>query len=190
MTQWWEKWLAIIVGLLASLGYRGPDRPVLNYGSGYYTNVCGSGLAANRHRCSGECDPVKGECVSSRYFAEKLVCDGRQTECTENENWGNILKVDEGVGCGKTAVINVFDKNCRVNGWSCTEDNLRDYLVWYSGDCGGDVTVGVSGTPTPSVKPSPTSRPSATGCWRTWSSTGRPRVKHWSTSWAPSGRFT
>src|SRR3990167_6993613 len=110
------KLVAILTAILAVFGVNLPTRPVLTYGAGYYTNLCGSGSAANVHRCSGDCDPARGECKSESFFVAKWVCDGKSTQCGENESWANSQSLD-GTACGKTVSLNVFDKNCRVGGW-------------------------------------------------------------------------
>ena len=148
----------------------------MTFGAGVYTNLCGSGLTARLHWCSRECKPETGVCQAK--WVQKTVCDGKLTECGENVNWGSNLGVS-GNACGKTVVLNVFDHDCRENTWSCNDKNLRDYMVWYSGECGADASpsatlkptlkpipvVTISVTPSPSLSPgaeiTPTSKPVA-----------------------------
>jgi len=117
----------------------------LNYGSGYYTNLCGSGTAAGFYSCPGNCNPSTGEC--SGNYVVKWTCDGKTVDCRQNEsNWTNYQKVDSPhPGCGKTVQIDVFKKNCREGGpytWSCNDipcgqagSDCIGYMTWYSGDC-------------------------------------------------------
>ena len=139
----------------------------MTYGGGYYTNICGSGAAANIHRCSGDCDPAAGVCKSESFFVAKWECNVKSTQCGENESWANNQNLD-GTACGKTVSLNVFDKNCRVGRWTCDESNLKDYMVWYSGDCPAGVTPTVVLSPTtmptivPTIRPTVTASPSAT----------------------------
>lgn len=149
-----KRFLAtFIFGVLAIFGFR-YDPNGLKYANGVYTNVCGSGTTARLHSCSSFCDPAKGSCVSSKGWVAKWTCEGKGTECGENEKSGQEQNLS-GTECGRTVTLAVFDKNCRVGGWSCTEDNLKDYMVWYSGECAGGVTVTVTGTPKPSLTPTP-----------------------------------
>jgi hypothetical protein len=120
----------------------------INYAGGTYTNLCGSGTAANSHSCNGGCNTSTGSCSSSGNNVVKFVCDGRRTECTSNESGFSTNHSVSGVGCGKTVQIDVFNKTCRVNGnWVCgnNDGSLKDYIVWYSGDC----STTVQPTPTP-----------------------------------------
>jgi len=108
----------------------------LNYGAGYYTNLCGSGTAANFYSCSANCNPATGDC--SGNYVVKWTCDGNTTDCRDNESaWSSYHKVDSPhPGCNKTVQIDVFSKNCRAGGgWSCGDSDLLGYMVWYSGDC-------------------------------------------------------
>ena len=148
------KIVALLTAILAVFGMKWPSRPALTYGAGVYTNLCGSGVAANVHRCSGECDPVNGECEATSFFVAKWVCDGKLTECGDNETWASSQSL-AGIPCGKTVSLNVFDKNCRVGWWTCNEANLKDYMVWYSGECtGGEIQTAVPTlTQVPTVSP-------------------------------------
>jgi len=108
----------------------------LNYGAGYYTNLCGSGTAANFYSCSANCNPATGEC--SGNYVVKWTCDGNVTDCRDNESaWSSYHKVDSPhPGCNKTVQIDVFSKNCREGGgWNCGDSDLLGYMVWYSGSC-------------------------------------------------------
>lgn len=126
----------------------------MTYGSGTYTNLCGSGYSANSNSCNGGCNTGSGSCSSSGSNVVKFVCDGRQTECTSNESSFSNYQSVSGVSCGKTVQIDVFNKNCRANGgWSCgtNDGSLKDYIVWYSGDC-------------TNTQPSPTPTPTSDTC--------------------------
>lgn len=108
----------------------------LSYNNGTYTNLCGSGTAATAASCNGGCNTTSGSCSSSINGVVKYVCDGRVTDCRQNESSFSTYQNLSGVTCGKTVQLDVFSKNCRENGnWVCTGGELRDYMVWYSGDC-------------------------------------------------------
>ncbi|TSC85776.1 MAG: hypothetical protein G01um101416_795 [Microgenomates group bacterium Gr01-1014_16] len=155
--MWKQQLATIIFGMLSIFGFRyAPEG--LKFGSGVYTNVCGSGLTARLHACSGFCDPAKGTCANSKGWVAKWTCEGKNTECGESEKSGQEQSLSE-TECNRTVTMAVFDKNCRVGGWSCTEDNLKDYMVWYSGECSGDVTVTVTGEPTKTPSPTITLTP-------------------------------
>lgn len=110
----------------------------MSYGSGTYTNLCGSDYNATFHSCSGECNPSTGSCASKTgNTVVKYTCDGRRTECRDNESAFSTYHSLSGVACGKTVQIDVFNKNCRdgEGNWTCGNNSLTDYIVWYSGDC-------------------------------------------------------
>lgn len=133
----------------------------LDYNGGTYTNLCGTGLAATHNSCNNGCNTSTGTCTSSNATVVKFTCNGRTTDCRDAEStWSTTHSVGN-PGCGKTVQIDVFTQNCRVNGeWVCFNDNqLRDYLVWYSGDCPAPSP---SPNPTPSVRPSPSPSPTPT----------------------------
>lgn len=134
-----------LLSVAALFGVRVYDQAI-NFGRGVYTNVCGSGEKANFHWCSRECNPEEGFCEAKK---------GHWVQRVENksEAWGTRFDLEKNM-CGKTVTLNVFDHNCRELGWSCTEENLKDYLVWYGGDCEKIVP-----TPTAILLPTPTSIP-------------------------------
>ncbi len=128
------------------------------YNGGEYINLCGTGEAANAHTCNRGCDINSGRCTAPAGTVVKFTCDGRQANCTDNEsNWSSSQSIGS-VSCGKTVQIDVFNKKCRntTGGWDCNDSgDLRDYIVWYSGDC-------PAATATPTPRPTSTPRPSAT----------------------------
>lgn len=98
---------------------------------GEYTNLNGSGTAANFHTRNG-CDENTGSCSGNAVY--RYQCDGRTTDCRSNESGPTSSRSLENPGCGKTVQLDVFDHNCRQNGgWDCGIP--QDYMVWYSGDC-------------------------------------------------------
>ncbi|MBL7156333.1 MAG: DUF11 domain-containing protein [Candidatus Pacebacteria bacterium] len=110
----------------------------LSYDTGYYTNLCGSGLSADSYSCQANCNTGTGEARGD--YVVKFTCDGNLTDCTQNESaWTDYQKVNDPYpGCGKTVQLDVFSKNCREDGpyiWSCGDSDLLGYMVWYSGDC-------------------------------------------------------
>jgi len=112
------------------------------YPNGVYTNLCGQGRDGNNPTsltaCGQGCNPATGYCTSSGgTFTTQYTCDGYQTECRQNEQpFANSYLLGN-PGCGKTVQIDVYSQQCRVGGeWTCpNESYLRDYMVWYSGDC-------------------------------------------------------
>lgn len=133
-----QKRLAVLSLFLFALTLVVPPavEAVISYGSGYYTNLCGSGTAASSHSCSQACDINSGQCQTSGSRVVRYECDGRQTECRSNESSFASSQSVGSPACGKTVQIDVFDQKCRLDngGWndSCV---LQDYIVWYSGDC-------------------------------------------------------
>ncbi len=133
MKQFLFKFLVLI--LICFLGGIVYVLAQLSYGSGYYTNLCGSGFEATFYSCPADCKPHTGECRGSYVF--KFTCNGKLGECRENlQGPTSYQKVDSPhPGCGKTVQLDVFRKNCLEGGWSCGENDLLGYMVWYSGDC-------------------------------------------------------
>ena len=108
------------------------------YANGVYTNLCGTGTAATAHTCNGGCNTATGSCISGTSNVVKFTCEGKQTECRSNESAFASSHQVAGTSCGKTVQIDVFNKNCRAGGgWNCNDDDIVDYIVWYSGDCTG-----------------------------------------------------
>ena len=105
----------------------------LSYGSGYYTNLCGSGYSADFYSCPANCNPNTGSC--SGGYVYKFTCGGNLGECNSGGGYvGTSASMD--AGCGQTQQIDVFSKRCDVNGqWTCGSGDLKGYMVWYSGDC-------------------------------------------------------
>lgn len=124
----------------------------VNFGSGTYTNLCGTGTAATAYRCEARCNTATGVCESGNNGVVKWLCPGRWEQCLEQEsNFSNSASLDN-VACGKTVQISVFDKKCRLEdgAWD-TSCELQGYMVWYSGDCR-------AGSTSPTPMPSPTPR--------------------------------
>ncbi len=147
--------LFVFVVFLASGSFHQLSAAALTYGSGTYTNLCGTGLAATADTCTAGCNTSVGSCYSTNHFVTKFTCSGRVTECRSNEQPFSTSYTLANTACGKTVQIDVFNKNCRANGdWSCNQNSdLKDYIVWYSGDCS-------TPTPTPTPTPSPSASPS------------------------------
>lgn len=123
-----------------------------SYGNGTYTNICGTGTDASRNMCNQGCNINTGTCVSNGNNVVQYTCDGRVAECKNNEQSFRTSASVANTPCGKTVQIDVFTKTCRVNGgWSCTNNDLVDYFVWYSGDCPNPTA-----TPLPTAAPAPT----------------------------------
>lgn len=140
----------------------GVVRAAVTYGNGYYTNLCGTGTAATGYNCNLGCNPETGSCTSDSQGVVKWVCLGKWNQCLESESqWGNQERVD-GMGCGYTVQLSLFDKKCRREdgSWDAT-CRLLGYMAWYSGECweGG---VQITPRPSPTVRPSPTLAPTST----------------------------
>ena len=136
----------------------------LTYGSGIYTNLCGSGTDASFHNCSGACSTENGSCATNGPFVVRFTCNGSVTDCRENEQpFSNSYSLDR-AACNTTVQIDVFDQNCRASGgWDCGDGSLKDYLVWYSGSCGVVHLPPPTPTPIPTPKlPTPTITPTPT----------------------------
>lgn len=132
----------------------------VNFGSGTYTNLCGTGTSATAYRCEAQCNASTGICESDNSGVVKWTCPGRWEQCLEQEsNFSNRASLDN-IACGKTVQVSVFDKKCRLEdgAWD-TSCRLLGYMVWYSGDCREG-----SASPTPrrfpfNLLPSVTPRP-------------------------------
>ncbi len=133
--------ISIIVFTILLLVCPTPANAGIAYGGGEYTNLCGSGTAADQYACVANCDPGQGSCAGSNNGVVKWTCDGRVDDCTNlggESTWENTQNFS-GAQCGKTYQIDVFDKNCRAAGggagqWA-PDCQLLGYMVWYSGDC-------------------------------------------------------
>ncbi len=108
----------------------------LSFNGGEYTNICGSGLTATSHACNNSCNPTTGTCSQTGNTVVRFVCDGRQTQCNQNESSFSSSQSFGNPGCDKTVALITFNKTCRVNGgWTCGDGDMTDYIVWYSGSC-------------------------------------------------------
>lgn len=151
--------LTALTLMLLCLVTASPVSAQMGYGSGVYTNLCGSGTAANSHACSGECNPGSGSCTGNgNHRVVRFVCDGRTTDCRSNESAFSTSQSLGNPGCGKTVQLDVFEKACRNSngGWDCTDGQMTDYMVWYSGDCPAPTA-----PPTKKPTPRPTTTPTA-----------------------------
>ena len=130
-----------------------PASAVIQYQSGYYTNLCGSGTrdAATADLCNKGCSPGAGQCTADQPYVVKWTCDGNQIECRGNETEFTTSQSVAGTGCGKTVQLDVFKRKCRnFLGWVCDQNDLLDFMVWYSGDCPNTpITPSPTNTPTP-----------------------------------------
>ena len=152
--------------LLTAVLMAAPSRvqALLNFGNGFYTNLCGTGTAATeyiRSVCPANCSTGGGFCdnsgISSTDSVAKFTCDGQLTDCRSNEVWGTSQSLGD-PGCNKTVQIDAYDKRCRdgSGNWTCSDADLKGYMVWFSGAC-----VAPTATPTPVfvATPTPTSTP-------------------------------
>jgi len=127
----------------------------LTFNGGEYTNICGSGLMANGSTCNGSCNPTTGSCSAGGNTVVRFVCDGRQTQCNQNESQFSSVQYFGNPGANKTVAIVVFSKPCRLSGaWICGDSDMKDYMVWYSGV---NQTAPATTQPFPTYQPTPAS---------------------------------
>jgi len=104
-----------------------------------YTRVCGDSYNQDSKvtKCDRGCNVETGVCKSDKPYVVRFVCDGKVDACTQNGGSFEYSQSLENIKCNQTAQINVFDKDCvdDQGKWACNEDNLEDYLIWYSGEC-------------------------------------------------------
>lgn len=146
--------MSLLASLLAFIVFSDRVLAALTFGSGVYTNLCGSGTEATSHDCSGACNIDTGVCSSSGPFVVKYTCNGSVTDCrADGQPFASSYSLS-GTACNTTVQIDVFSKNCdSPDGWACGDGDLKDYIVWYSGSCGA------TPTPTPTVPPVATPTP-------------------------------
>ncbi|MCD8484720.1 PKD domain-containing protein [Candidatus Woesebacteria bacterium] len=140
MTQKFIRFFTALITTFVVLGaFASTASARMTYGNGEYTNLCGSGTSATHNTCGGYCNTFDGSCSYPKASVVRYICDGRQTECRSNESDFSLRQSVSGVGCGKTVQIDVFNTQCRDgNDWICDDNDLVDYMVWYSGDCSND----------------------------------------------------
>ena len=131
----------------------------LKYGTGYYSNLCGTGTAATAYTCNNGCSPATGTCTTTGDGAVRYVCQGNWNQCLENEiGWVNGVSVGD-PGCDNTVQLSIYDHKCRRDdGTWDVPCQLLGYMVWYSGDCRPGVagyTTGIPLLPTSTPKPTP-----------------------------------
>lgn len=149
-----------------------------------YTNICSSGYVScstssscnslyNSSQCPASCNPDTQSCDGQgTNYVYKWVCNGNDKECGGNgaapivppvvsQGQQNIAA---GLTCGQTAQLDVYDKQCDAGGgWNCDGNNLKGYLVYYSGDCSSASSCQTpTGTPSASLTPTTPASPSAT----------------------------
>ncbi len=153
----------VVLGLFfATQKISSPVSAGIGFSNGQYTNLCGTGTAATADTCNKGCTTSGGYCFSSQANVVKYTCSGRVTECRSNESGFATSHTLSGTPCGTTIQIDVFTKQCRVNGgWTCGDADLLDYMVWYSGDCQA-ATATPTSTPAPTASPTPSATPKPT----------------------------
>ena len=153
----------LVLSVLGTLTFASQVNAAVFYGAGVYTNLCGTGLNATANSCQRGCNTNTGTCSALQPGVVKYTCDGRLSECRSNESTFATTQSLSGTACGKTVQIDVFSKTCRVNGeWTCTDQQLQDYIVWYSGDCQTQPTATPTQTPKSTATPKPTTTASPT----------------------------
>ena len=156
----------VLMGLVTAGVLVGKVNAALQYGTGYYVNLCGGGTTANTYSCNSGCNPSTGECKSDNEGVVKYICTGKWDQCLESESyWSNQNQVTT-LSCGKTVQLSLFDKKCRREDGSWDQScKLLGYMVWYSGDCwngGSTYPTPIKSTTSPTVRPSMTPTPSPT----------------------------
>jgi uncharacterized protein YcfL len=173
-THFLKVFLLSVLSIRLFLFGNTPSALAVTYSNGTYINLCGSGTAATTHSCNQGCNINTGSCSASGNVVVKYTCDGRVADCRQNESGFSSSHAIGSVACGKTVQIDVFSKNCRTNGqWTCGDQDLKDYIVWYSGDCQQSenktsvvnrflpsIRTAASPTPLPTPTPTPTAAPS------------------------------
>lgn len=133
--------VALIVGIISlfALPPLSQTHAAMTFGSGYYTNLCGSQGAADTDSCNQGCDPSSGTCtVADKNNVIKYVCDGNLAACRVNGSGFAPTQSVNGATCGQTVEIDVYKKTCNtIFGWFCNDSDRLDYMVWYAGDCAG-----------------------------------------------------
>ncbi len=122
-----------------------------------WTNVCGSGYAADWTGRDGQCFGCdQGSMSCSGNYVYKFVCFGRTTECggggdTPFASYGpTSFQSISGEQCNTTIQIDVFAGD--------NYQDIQDYMVWYTGPCPTQPPDPTS-TPVPTATPVPTSTP-------------------------------
>ncbi|HUD19034.1 MAG TPA: PKD domain-containing protein [Patescibacteria group bacterium] len=134
----------------------------IGYGSGIYTNLCGSGTNGQGDTCTKGCDTTQGACTSTGPFVVKYSCDGKQVSCKNNVSHFDTTQTVAGAACGTTTEIDVYKKSCQtLFGWFCNDGDRVDYLTWYAGDCNGSSTSYMGSVPT-TPTPAPAEQSSCT----------------------------
>ena len=112
-------------------------------GNSVSAGVCNQ-FVKNSEDCG--CDSSRAYCNKGNDGTVRFLCSGNQTACggpggkvPEEESWGNS-KSSDGVSCGKTVQIDAFDYNCRKSGSWDNSCQIRAWVVYYTGDCGGTTT--------------------------------------------------
>jgi hypothetical protein len=177
--------VAAILAVVTAAVIPGVAHAAINYGGGYYTNLCDSGTSATFYNCDSRCSPQTGSCTGENDGVVKWVCRGKWNQCLESESqWSNYEEV-KSESCGNTVQLSLFDKKCRRQDGSWDAScKLLGYMTWYSGDCYEGET-GVTGqtgvivatqTPTsvPTTTPKLTATPSPTLASKMAKSTSTP----------------
>lgn len=104
-----------------------------------YVTLCGDGNIDQEFTiCNQGCSLTDKACSHNEPYVAKYTCQGYAKECRDNRSeLDTKQQIEENLECNTTIEIDVFQKNCLEGdkNWNCTEDDLLDYMVWYSGDC-------------------------------------------------------
>ncbi len=158
-----KKFFTIVLLLSAVLFFLPPAAKTfaaIGFGSGIYTNLCGSGTNGQGDTCAKGCDTTQGTCTSPGPYVVKYSCNGKQTSCRNDASHFDTTQTVAGAMCGNTVEIDVYKKSCQtLFGWFCSDNDRVDYMTWYAGDCNSSSTsyagsVQVTPTPAPSEQSS------------------------------------
>lgn len=107
-----------------------------------WVNLCGDGTRAAVYTCPAECDQGEGVCRAENEGAVRWICTGKRYQCVEEgeSEWGREARLGA-PGCNRTVQLSVFDRKCRREdgGWDET-CRILGYMVWYTGECGGQTS--------------------------------------------------
>lgn len=149
---------------LAGVFFFGATAADAYYKDGTYVNIYGAASVncKNPEACESysanwvdNCKPDSGTCDTSQgvtnpataWWVYKWICAGKPaadkmcgggtaSPLSHKKVQAGTFKVDgDGVTCGQTVQLDVYDKDPEAaGGWDSTAVT-KDYLVWYSGDC-------------------------------------------------------
>ena len=91
-------------------------RKPIHFGTGWYTNLCGTAFDATAYTCSANCSTSTGSCSGGAESVVKWTCSGELGECRNpngESSWTSSHRMDDGFG--QTQQIDVLDRKCRLH---------------------------------------------------------------------------